>query len=81
MEVDSQGGHVMACKRVPGKTSRHHALNDVIWRAFYLILVTKFVRHLVKTKKHHSFFSTSLFFNVSILCFCRTLSSRTLWTN
>jgi len=33
VEVDAQGGHAMVCKKVPGKTARHHALNDVIWRA------------------------------------------------
>ena len=23
----------MVCKKAPGKTARHHVLNDVIWRA------------------------------------------------
>ena len=41
--------------------------------SFYLISVTKFVHHLARTKKLHSFSSASLFlFNVSILCFCTT---------
>ena len=33
MEVDAQGDQAMVCKRALGKTARHHALNDVIWRA------------------------------------------------
>ena len=33
VKVDVQGGQAMVCKRAPGKTARHHALNDVIWRA------------------------------------------------
>jgi len=49
---------------------------------FYLISAAKFVHHLAKTKKLHSFSSASLFlFDVSILCFCTILSSRTVRTN
>ena len=51
-------------------------------QVFYLISAAKFVHHLAKTKKLHSFSSAPLFlFNVSILCFCTTLSSRTVRTN
>jgi len=32
--VDACGVHSFVCKRAPGKTSRHHALNDLIARAF-----------------------------------------------
>ena len=58
--------------------------NNLIYlhEVFYLISATKFVHHLAKTKKLHSFFSASLFlFNVSIPCFCATLSSRTVRIN
>jgi len=33
-QVDAKGIHSLVCKRAPGKTSRHHHLNDVIARAF-----------------------------------------------
>jgi len=32
--VDAQGLHAMVCKKAPGKITRHHVLNDIIWRAF-----------------------------------------------
>jgi len=32
--VDACGVHSFVCKRAPGKTTRHHALNDLIARAF-----------------------------------------------
>jgi len=32
--VDACGVHSFVCKRAPGKTIRHHALNDLIARAF-----------------------------------------------
>jgi len=32
--VDAQGLHAMVRKKAPGKTARHHVLNDIIWRAF-----------------------------------------------
>ena len=32
--VDACGVHSFVCKKAPGKTSRHHALNDLIARAF-----------------------------------------------
>jgi len=35
--VDAQGLHAMVCKKAPGKTARHHALSDVIWRAFGVV--------------------------------------------
>jgi hypothetical protein len=31
--VDAQGIHATVCKKAPGRTVRHHALNDIIWRA------------------------------------------------
>jgi len=31
--VDSNGTHGLACRRSAGRTSRHHAINDLIWRA------------------------------------------------
>jgi hypothetical protein len=31
-QVDSRGTHGLACKRSAGRTSRHHYLNDLIWR-------------------------------------------------
>ena len=32
--VDAYGVHSFVCKRAPGKTSRHHAFNDLIARGF-----------------------------------------------
>ena len=32
--VDAHGLHCMVCKQAPGRTVRHQALNDTIWRAF-----------------------------------------------
>jgi len=32
--VDARGLHCFVCKRAPGRTSRHHALNDMVARAF-----------------------------------------------
>jgi hypothetical protein len=32
--VDAMGLHCFVCKRSPGRTSRHHALNDIVVRAF-----------------------------------------------
>jgi len=32
--VDASGLHSFVCKQAPGKTARHHALNDVVSRAF-----------------------------------------------
>jgi hypothetical protein len=32
--VDARGLHCFVCKRAPGRTSRHHALNDIVARAF-----------------------------------------------
>ena len=32
--VDVRGLHCFVCKRAPGGTSRHHALNDMVARAF-----------------------------------------------
>jgi len=32
--VDARGLHSFVCKRAPGKTSIHHALNDLVVRAF-----------------------------------------------
>jgi len=32
--VDAKGLHSFVCKRCPGRTVRHHALNDVVARAF-----------------------------------------------
>ena len=55
---------------------------DLSTSSFLSDLGSKFVHHLAKTKKLHSFSSASPFiFNVSILCFCTTLSSRTVRTN
>jgi len=31
--VDSLGSHALSCKRNPGRSQRHHAMNDLIWRA------------------------------------------------
>ena len=33
-QVDARGFHGFVCKRAPGRALRHHALNDVITRAF-----------------------------------------------
>ena len=32
--VDAWGSHALVCKIAPGRTTRHHALNDIISRAF-----------------------------------------------
>ena len=32
--VNAYGLHAMVCKKAPGKHARHHASNDIIWRAF-----------------------------------------------
>jgi len=32
--VDARGLHSFVCKRAPGRTARHHALNDLIARSF-----------------------------------------------
>ena len=32
--VDARGLHSFVCKKAPGKTIRHHALNDLIARSF-----------------------------------------------
>ena len=31
---DAQGVHSFVCKKAPGRTARHHALNDLIARGF-----------------------------------------------
>ena len=31
--VDALGLHALSCRRCSGRTSRHHNLNDIIWRA------------------------------------------------
>ena len=31
--VDTRGAHALSCKRNPGRSQRHHFLNDLIWRA------------------------------------------------
>jgi hypothetical protein len=33
-QVDARGLHSFVCKRAPGRAARHHALNDVVARAF-----------------------------------------------
>ena len=33
-EVDAHGIHVLVCKRAPGRTIRHHVLNEIIWCGF-----------------------------------------------
>jgi hypothetical protein len=33
VNVDKRGLHVLSCKRNPGRTQRHHFINDLIWRA------------------------------------------------
>ena len=32
--VDARGVHSFVCKKAPGRTARHHALNDLIARGF-----------------------------------------------
>jgi len=32
--VDARGVHSFVCKKAPGRTARHHALNDLIDRGF-----------------------------------------------
>ena len=32
-DVDPEGTHGLACRRSAGRTTRHHALNDLVWRA------------------------------------------------
>ena len=32
--MKAHGLHAMVCKKAPGKHARHHALDDIIWRAF-----------------------------------------------
>jgi len=32
--VDARGLHSFVCKKAPGKTMRHHSLNDLIARSF-----------------------------------------------
>ena len=32
-KVSPEGTHGLACRRSAGRTTRHHALNDLIWRA------------------------------------------------
>ena len=31
--VDTRGSHALSCKRNPGRSQRHHFINDLIWRA------------------------------------------------
>ena len=31
--VDPEGTHGLACRRSAGRSSRHHAINDLVWRA------------------------------------------------
>ena len=31
--VDSLGAHALSCKRNPGRSQRHHMINDIVWRA------------------------------------------------
>jgi len=31
--VDAKGLHGLSCKRGTGRSARHHALNDLLWRA------------------------------------------------
>jgi len=33
--VDSRGTHGLSCKRSAGRISRHHHLNDLVWRALH----------------------------------------------
>jgi len=32
--VDTRASHALSCKRNPGRSQRHHFINDLIWRAF-----------------------------------------------
>ena len=32
--VDARGLHSLVCKQAPGRSSRHHTLNDLVARAF-----------------------------------------------
>jgi len=32
--IDARGVHRFVCKKAPGRTARHHALNDLIARGF-----------------------------------------------
>ena len=32
--VDARGQHSLVCKQAPGRSSRHHVLNDLVARAF-----------------------------------------------
>ena len=32
-DVDARGTHGLACKRNAGRITRHHQLNDLVWRA------------------------------------------------
>jgi len=34
MQIDAHGIHSFICKRAPGRTARHQALNELIARAF-----------------------------------------------
>ena len=49
--VDASGSHSFVCRRAPGRTARHQALNDLIARAVSSagILVTKEPQGLVRT--------------------------------
>ena len=31
--VDTRGSHALSCKRNPGRSQRHHFVNDLIWRS------------------------------------------------
>jgi len=31
--VDTRGSHVLSCRRNPGRSQRHHFVNDLIWRS------------------------------------------------
>jgi len=33
--VDSLGAHALSCKRNPGRSQRHHLINDLVWRALH----------------------------------------------
>jgi len=33
-QVDARGTHAFVCRHAPGRTSRHHALNEIVARAF-----------------------------------------------
>ena len=32
--MDAEARHAMVCKNAPGRIARHHALNDIVCRAF-----------------------------------------------